>query len=710
MSKWHGSERINQDQKTDRALSSRWSSQLTKLATTVLIAALVFSPLSIPSPRATQALAADDLLTDLAEEGKAPSSTKDDANSLSDLEKEIQGPSGKTEAPNATTEDALLQSETAADKSEAKNATDTKSPAQAPSEDVDLGDVTAEASAGKEKPAGAEQTKSTVAENQVAASGEVSQEKNSITNVDFKMDGPTSRIIIHSRNTLQYRVVQTPGTKQLVYYFDNTEIAERLQRAFDTSEFPSPVALFTLLQMPQNNPPLTKLIVQMRENKEPVLVPSKNSLSIDFPAPDHKSEPKIIIGDNEGNGPHEGSAYSASRTFTNKNLKLLEVKNSDVQDVLRMLAKTSGYNIIVGDDVNGKVGTLSLENVPWDQAFALVLQSKKLGYVRQGNIIRVATLGSLKSEKDDELANEQARIRVEPLRTVLIPVSYATAAGIVVQAKSFLTNRGSATVDARTNTIILKDIDSSVSKIQKLVAALDTQPPSVSISAKIMELETSFTRSIGFSSLTFDENTAGLEFKNTTSFTGGGASTTVISAPRFASLLNVFQLGELDQKARTLANPSVSVVANTHATMTQSITLYVVTSAAAGAGFIPTPTIQSISASLTLNVQPIVANDGSISLDVSVRNEVPSGNQPPISVNSRAVQTNILMENGDTAVLGGIFQNTVTEGKQGIPFLMQIPILGFFFSDNTINSDRTETFIFLTAKILNPEEAFKRSF
>jgi type IV pilus assembly protein PilQ len=146
--------------------------------------------------------------------------------------------------------------------------------------------------------------------------------------------------------------------------------------------------------------------------------------------------------------------------------------------------------------------------------------------------------------------------------------------------------------------------------------------------------------------------------------------------------------------------------------MTQSITIYVVasTSTGAGTGLIGAPQLQSITASLNLDVLPIVANDGTLSLNVKVRNEVPSGNTPPISVNTRNVSTDILMDNGDTAVLGGIFQNTVTEAKQGIPWLMQIPILGFFFADNSLSSDRTETFIFLTAKILNPEEAFKRSF
>ena len=315
--------------------------------------------------------------------------------------------------------------------------------------------------------------------------------KNKMTNLEFKMLGPDSRLTLTSRRALVYREVRNPAMKQVVYYFENTETPERLQRAYDASEFPSPVALFTLLQVRGQSPPSSKLIVQLREDKVPKVTAHERGLYIDFPPPS-VGTPQIAAGNGRRDGLNddgEENIYSGKQQFTGRRIRKLEVKNSDIQDVLRLIAKSSNYNIVVGDDVTGKVGTLSLDNVPWDQAFALVLQSKKLGYVRNGNVLRVSTLDTLKSEKDAAADAEKSRVKVEPLRTVLIPVSYAKAADLASRGKTFLTEgRGSIETDIRTNQVVVKDIDRVVKRIQKLFAALDTQPPRVAISAKFVEM------------------------------------------------------------------------------------------------------------------------------------------------------------------------------------------------------------------------------
>ena len=543
--------------------------------------------------------------------------------------------------------------------------------------------------------------------------------KNEITNLEFKMEGNNSRIVVTSRRGLRYREVRNPQVKQVVYFFENTETPSRLQRAYDTTEFVSPVALFTLLQMPKETPPVTKLIVQLREEKSPVIIPNERGIYIDFPPPDKRDEQRLILGDNDPRLATEENIYSGAQTFSGKSISRLEVKNTDVQDVLRLIAKSSGYNIVIGDDVNGKVGTLSLQNVPWDQAFALVLQSKKLGYIRQGNVIRVATLGALKSEKEEAFANEASKLKVEPLRTVLIPISYAKAQDLSTKAKSFLTERGSFDVDTRTNTVIVKDVDRAVTRIQKLFSALDTQPARVSISAKIVEMTSDFSRNVGFGRFAFQQNLGGVsignnfdttlgKFLDTSNFGGKGANTLTLSAPNFARLQTQFLLEEIDGKTRTLANPSVTVVANQSATINQSVSFFVInTDAVAGGQLIPG--VRQITANLNMDVTPIVAGDGSIFMTVNIKNEIPKGTPPNITIDSRNLQTQLLVENGDTAVVGGIFSNTTFTGKTGVPFLMRVPILGFFFSANSLTENKNEIFIFLTAKILNPEESFKRN-
>lgn len=534
--------------------------------------------------------------------------------------------------------------------------------------------------------------------------------RNEVTNLEFKMDGPKSRVVVSFRDTPMYREERNENIKQVVYYFENTETANRLQRAYDTSEFQSPVNIFTLLQMPGGDRPLSKLIVQLRENKSPQVTATSNALYIDFPPPDKRYEPKVVIGGEDNNGSEE-SIYASGKTFTGKRIQRLEVKNSDVQDVVRLIAKTSGYNVVVGDDVNGKVGTLSLENIPWDQAFALVLQSKKLGYIRQGNVIRVATLETLKAEKEATLQNEQLRIKVEPLKTMLIPVSYAKAQDISPRAKNFLTERGTIDVDIRTNTVIVKDIDKTITRVQKLIQALDTQPPRVSVSARIVEMLSSFQRQIGFDSHRINGTLAGVNLLQTNSFSkeGSAAWATTISAPNLANLTSMFSMAESENKVKTLAAPSLTVVANQSASVTQSNSFFV-TSTELATGGVPLPVVKQFTASLNLTVTPIVAGDGSIFMTLSVRNEIPRGEGTDRVVDSRSLETQVMLENGDTAVIGGVFNNSNNITKAGVPFFSKLPVLGVLFSRNTEEDLRNEIFIFLTAKILNPEESFKRNF
>ncbi len=534
---------------------------------------------------------------------------------------------------------------------------------------------------------------------------------NQITNLEFSMVGEISRINVSFRFAPRYREVVNTQVKQIVYFFENTQTPQKLQRAYDTTEFSSPVALFTLLQMPKNEPPLTKLIIQLRDDKAPNVTTSERGMQIDFPAYSEKREPRIVVGDGDG-GSVEENLLQGDKIFTGKIIQRLEVKNSDIQDVLRFIAKSSGYNIVISDDVKGPVGTLSLENVPWDQAFALLLQSKKLGYVKQGNVIRVGTLDSLAKEKEEMLRNEEAKVKVEPLKTVLVPISYAKADELAPKAQKFLTaQRGSIDTDTRTNTIIIKDIDSVVTRIQKLLMALDTPPPLVSISAKIVEMAGSLSRSFGFGNIRANlDILSGVNFDEqiTLQSLSGDvrSSVSTIRAPDFARMEAIFALGEVEDKAKVLANPTVTVVANRTGKIDQGVTTFIPGAPAIVGGGQTVATIQTVTASLTLTVTPIVSNDGSISMKVNVNNSFPRGAQ---RIDNRTVDTEVIVDNGDTVVLGGVFKNDYLTGKEGVPLLKDIPILGFFFSKNTLSDTRNEIFIFLTPKILNAAESFRRT-
>jgi len=534
--------------------------------------------------------------------------------------------------------------------------------------------------------------------------------KNEITNLEFKMDGDVSRILISSRAKLNYKEFKNTSMKQVVYVLENTQVPERLERAYDTSEFASPVALFTLLQIPKSKEPTAKLIVQLREDKAPSIVSSERGLSIDFPAADNLGDSRELLGSNESKMIPEESNFSQGATFYGKPIERLEIKNTDIQDVLRLIGRSSGYNIVIGEDVTGKVGAISLENIPWDQAFAIVLQSKKLGYIRQGNVLRVATLASLKAEKDEIAAVEQSKVKAEVLRTVLIPVSYAKAQDLAPKGKSILTERGSLDVDERSNSIIVRDIDRVIGKLQKLYAMLDTQPPIVSVSAKVVEMKSDFSRSFGMNALKLAQNTSGIAGEGF-DYTPGGTTIT-IKRPEFARLEAKIGLAELEGETRVLANPSLAVNQNQKAVFNQTLSAFYKVQQQAVAGAIPQQTLQAIDTTLSLEATPIVSGDGSISMNVNIKNEVPqsSAGAAEVAIDKRSIQTQVLLENGDTAVIGGAFSSTASSTQDGVPGLMRLPLIGLLFSERLIKETKNEILIFLTAKILNAEESFKRAF
>lgn len=527
-----------------------------------------------------------------------------------------------------------------------------------------------------------------------------------VTGLEFKHDAKNSRIVVHSTKKLRFSESKSTGSHQYVYLFENASTPEKYQRAYDTTEFGSSVAMFTLFQVPGAGVPTSKLIVQLREEAVPTLVDSDRGLTLEFPLT-KTGEPRVVdaskrevlSGDN---------IYARGTVFTGDAIQRLEIKNSEVQDVLRLIARTSGYNIVIGDDVTGKIGTLSLTNLPWDQAFTLVLQSKRLGFVREGNVLRVGTTAGLRAEKEEAAAADKAQEAVEPLKTLLLPISYAKVVDLVPRGRSFLSQRGSIEADVRTNTIIVKDIEKIVTRVQRLLQALDTQPPRVSISAKIMEMTSNVTRSLGLSTFSANGSLEGVNIGSqfSTNIVSGAFAST-ISAPTFANLTANLRLAELDRQVKQLANPSVSVVANQSASVTQSLSFFVPNNTVISG--VLTPGFTQVTAALNMNVTPIVSGDGSIFITVALTNETPNVAAGNSQIDSRSVTTQVLLENGDTAVIGGIFQNTVKTTKEGIPWLMRIPLLGYFFSGTTAEEANSEIFIFLTAKILNAEESFKRT-
>lgn len=532
---------------------------------------------------------------------------------------------------------------------------------------------------------------------------------NELVSVDFTKNDKGFQLAITAKLPLKYRFVTNTKENKITYTFEKTRVPKNLKRAYDSKEFGSPVALYSLSQIGKKKVPTTRLVIKMRELMIPQVVESDKTVVLQFP---EKSKavaqrsiamilPETSLGDD---------AFGGGKDYKGQPIEKLELKNTDVREALRLVLRSSGYNVVVSEEVKGTIGSLSLNDTPWDQAFHLILKMKKLGYVLQGNVVRVSSVDLIKAEREEA----EKQIELEPLRTVLIPVSYAKAQTISQRATPFLSKRGKVDIDDRSNTIIIRDVDGVINKVQKLFKVLDTQPPSISISAKFVELTKTFARTLGLGQITMSGRTAGIDFGAPSSAGGTGngflgntsGGTINLTASRFASLNASLTLGESESKVKVLANPTITVQQGEKGNITQGNQQTLCVPAPAGG----VPICSTQIANLTLDVTPIVANDGSISLDTNLLNEIPVFAPPAqLSKDTRQVKTQIILQNGDTAVLGGIFKGSETNTDSGTPFLRSLPLIGYLFSTKLDQAQKSEILIFITARILNPDTAFKQN-
>lgn len=426
----------------------------------------------------------------------------------------------------------------------------------------------------------------------------------------------------------------------------------------------------------------------------------------------------------------------------------LDLKDADIHNILRLLADVGRVNIVTADDVTGSV-TIRMRNVPWDQALDVVLQAKGLGMVRSGNLIRVAPLAALQKERELRLAAAKQEYELTPLETRLIPVSYARADEIQARAKDLLSPRGSIAVDERTNVLIARDISGGLDNIEQLVRALDTQTPQVLIEARIVEATSRYQRDIGIQwggDATFSEatgNPTGIAFPSSVGLAGGnydgqsptqGLSPTqgVVNAPNYAvnlpaavgtgqggalgislgSINNAFNLGvrlsaaEASGLLRIVSSPRILTLDNREARINQGTLIPFAQLSAQGVQ----TTFQE--AKLQLLVRPHVTADGSVSMHVKINRDEPDFNQTSArgdpTILKREAETDLLVMDGHTAVIGGIYTRNTGRNLDQVPFFGDIPILGVLFQRRRASDTRNELVIFLTPRIVNRAEALGR--
>jgi type IV pilus assembly protein PilQ len=486
--------------------------------------------------------------------------------------------------------------------------------------------------------------------------------------------------------------------------------------------------------------------------------PSRKSVTV---AREHVDEggPKIetsIHGDDvkiEVNGATETAGFAASLNaqgtgrFSGRRIDL-DLKDADIHNILRLLADVGRVNIVTADDVSGNV-TIRMRNVPWDQALDVVLQAKGLGMVRSGNLIRVAPLATLQKERELRLAAAKQEYELTPLETRLIPVSYATAEELQARAKDLLSPRGSIAVDERTNVLIARDIAGNLNNIEELVRSLDTQTPQVLVEARIVEATSRYIRDIGIQwggDATFSEatgNPTGIAFPSRVGISGGSYDQNTnsrglspfqgnVPQPNFAVNLPAatgtgqggaigFSLGSVDNNfnvglrlsaaeasglLRIVSSPRILTLDNRDARISQGTLIPFSQISAQGVQ----TTFQE--AKLQLLVRPHVTADGSVSMHVKINRDEPDFNQTSArgdpTILKREAETDLLVMDGHTAVIGGIYTRNTGRNLDQVPFFGDIPILGILFQRRRASDTRNELVIFLTPRIVNRAEALGR--
>jgi type IV pilus assembly protein PilQ len=405
------------------------------------------------------------------------------------------------------------------------------------------------------------------------------------------------------------------------------------------------------------------------------------------------------------------------RVYTGEPIDL-KVTNADVTEVLRTFAQISGLNIVVQPGVSGQV-TAELDNVPWDQALEQILKINGLSYELEGNVMRIAPVTILRQEAQEKQQLAQAQALSIPLRTVFRRLSYADAEQIASLLRSgqagLLSQRGSVIVDSRTNSLIIKELPQFMDTVISVIDRLDTPEPQVMIEARIIETTKRFTREIGidwgfdFLADASHGNTTGLVFPNNVSGGGdvnlpGGGDSGVINL-RLGNVLNTFNLDILLQAAESegliniLSAPKVATLNNQAASIQSGVQIPIQTIAN------NTVTVQYVNATLRLDVTPQVTAEGTVMMDIQIQKRepqlaflVPGATNAPIA--TKEAQTRLLVRDGGTAVIGGIYKVSTDQGEDRVPGLANIPIIGHLFKNKSRREENEELLIFITPRVI----------
>lgn len=556
-----------------------------------------------------------------------------------------------------------------------------------------------------------------------------------ITNIGFQRGAQGEGLVVIDLAGQNTPVdVQQQGTKVIVRTL-GSKIPTHLTRRLNVNDFATPVS--TVDAVNQNGSGV--ITIQSAESYEYMAFQTDNKLTISLKRPEVK-----------------GPLRPKSVAYTGKKISL-DFQDIEVRRVLQLLADFTDINMVAADSVQGNI-TLRLKEVPWDQALDIVLKTKNLDKRRNGNVIWIAPVAELIKAEEEEAKALAQSVKLAPIQTEYMQLSYAKAADIeklITQNKSasrsgssnstsngddresLLSSRGSISIDARTNTIIVNDTQPFIDKIRNMVDLLDVQVKQVMVEARIVRATTDFTKEMGVKWGILSQG-----ITNNNHLLVGGSDTTLwdLRDPQESDLggftydiqrpdnLNV-DLGVTSQGASRIAFGLISLsdfmldlelsalqadgygeVISTPKVLTADKQKATVASgsqipyqSAEGGGANAVSTTEFIDATLSLDVTPSITPDGKVQMELNITSDSP-GNPTPtgqLTINKNQINTNVLVDNGETVVLGGIFEQETRNAQTKVPFLGDLPYLGRLFRKDVKSDNKRELLIFVTPRIVN---------
>jgi type IV pilus assembly protein PilQ len=565
-----------------------------------------------------------------------------------------------------------------------------------------------------------------------------------ITDLKFKANDSGGTSVVMANQPLTYSTRSNPELHQFIIEVDNAILPDKLKRSLNTKDIKGAVGAIDAYQNPGST--TARFVIQMRAGVgEPMVQPEGNSLLIIAGGAGESATSAANVAENDdGGGSGSGSATTSAEgeDFGTGNSKILpsgslteflvgntrfygkkisiETNNMDIRDALNFITEESGVNMVIAEEVRGNI-SLKLRQVPWDQALIMIMRAKKLGYTRQGNVLRIAPIQDLKAEEDDATKMALARRNVEPLKVRMFPVSYAKVDELEKKIKDFLGERGKVVGDTRTNALVVTDIEENLERASKLIKSLDIQPSQVLIEGKIVEASESFTRKVGVNwgatgvPVSLGSGARG-PVNMTPSFsvnpgagTGGNFNLglNVGTLDIFGNISAALALSESESQVKVISSPRILAMSNEQADINQ--TTEVPVRQVTVNGNTTQETFQFKPLALKLAVTPQVTADGSVIMKVGVMRQFKgadqgTGSSVSFPVNSREANTRVLVKNGQTAVIGGIYQSDATDGDAGVPWFKDLPVLGHMFKTSTQDKTKMELLIFLTPRIMGQIE------